>query len=242
MLGCAPAQRLLDFSTDSRPVDNAIIQINKREGLIGSPRAFSDYVVKVNKDRFFQTCSCVSFNSKDLPKRNSDFLTIVGGSDNVKNDVKKWGIHGDIVTVNFSGLFLNRDYDHLASFHCDLFKHLINLRKLAITKKKFYTHSRITENRDFVNYIWSFVPKPKSSGLLALWIGIALGYKKILLHGIPLDNSGRFTDIENDETRNLYYEECSKNIDFSKFINVRSSSGNSLKIFGEPTWNWIQKT
>lgn len=51
MLGCAPAQRLLDFSTDSRPVDNAIIQINKREGFIGSPRAFSDYVVKVNKDR-----------------------------------------------------------------------------------------------------------------------------------------------------------------------------------------------
>lgn len=51
MLGCAPAQRLLDFSTDSRPVDSAIIQINKREGLVGSPRAFSDYVVKVNKDR-----------------------------------------------------------------------------------------------------------------------------------------------------------------------------------------------
>ena len=51
MLGCAPAQRLLDFSTDSRPIDNAIIQINKREGLVGSPRAFSDYVVKVNKDR-----------------------------------------------------------------------------------------------------------------------------------------------------------------------------------------------
>ena len=51
MLGCVPAQRLLDFSTDSRPIDNAIIQINKREGLVGSPRAFSDYVVKVNKDR-----------------------------------------------------------------------------------------------------------------------------------------------------------------------------------------------
>lgn len=51
MLGCAPAQRLLDFSTDSRPVENAIIQINKREGLVGSPRTFSDYVVKINKDR-----------------------------------------------------------------------------------------------------------------------------------------------------------------------------------------------
>lgn len=51
MLGCAPAQRQLDFSTDSRQIDNAIIQINKREGLVGSPRAFSDYVVKVNKDR-----------------------------------------------------------------------------------------------------------------------------------------------------------------------------------------------
>ncbi len=50
-LGCAPAHRLLDFSTDLRPQDNAIIEITKREGLATSPRAFSDYKVTVHQDR-----------------------------------------------------------------------------------------------------------------------------------------------------------------------------------------------
>ena len=50
-LGCAPAHRLLDFSTDLRPLDNAIIEIAKREGLATSPRAFSDYKVTVHQDR-----------------------------------------------------------------------------------------------------------------------------------------------------------------------------------------------
>ncbi len=50
-LGCAPAHRLLDFSTDLRPQENAIIEITKREGLATSPRAFSDYKVTIHQDR-----------------------------------------------------------------------------------------------------------------------------------------------------------------------------------------------
>lgn len=51
MLGCAPAHRLLDFSTPSRKLDNTIIEITHRDGLAGSPRGFADYVVKTNPDR-----------------------------------------------------------------------------------------------------------------------------------------------------------------------------------------------
>jgi CRISPR-associated protein Csd2 len=51
MLGCAPAHRLLDFSTPSRKLDNTIIEITHRDGLSGSPRGFADYVVKANPDR-----------------------------------------------------------------------------------------------------------------------------------------------------------------------------------------------
>jgi CRISPR-associated protein Csd2 len=51
MLGCAPAQRLLDFSTPSRALDNAIIEIGHRDGLTGSARNFSDYTVAVHRDR-----------------------------------------------------------------------------------------------------------------------------------------------------------------------------------------------
>ncbi|MDE1951159.1 MAG: type I-C CRISPR-associated protein Cas7/Csd2 [Betaproteobacteria bacterium] len=51
MLGCAPAQRLLDFSTPARKIDNAIVEITHREDLSGSPRTFADYVVTVHRDR-----------------------------------------------------------------------------------------------------------------------------------------------------------------------------------------------
>ncbi len=49
MLGCAPAQRQLDFSSPGRKLDNAVIQISHRDGLTGSPRGFSDYVVRTNE-------------------------------------------------------------------------------------------------------------------------------------------------------------------------------------------------
>lgn len=51
MLGCAPAHRLLDFSTPARPLDNVIIDIGHRKGLAGSPRSFADYRVAVHRDR-----------------------------------------------------------------------------------------------------------------------------------------------------------------------------------------------
>lgn len=51
MLGCAPAHRLLDFSTPSLKLDNAIVEISHRDGLKGSPRSFTDYRVNVNQDR-----------------------------------------------------------------------------------------------------------------------------------------------------------------------------------------------
>ena len=51
MLGCAPAHRLLDFSTPVRPLDNVIIDISHREGLSGSTRSFADYRVAVHQER-----------------------------------------------------------------------------------------------------------------------------------------------------------------------------------------------
>jgi len=51
MLGCAPAHRLLDFSTPARKADGAIVEIAHRHDLAGSPRAFSDYAVSAYEDR-----------------------------------------------------------------------------------------------------------------------------------------------------------------------------------------------
>ena len=50
MLGCAPAHRLLDLSTDSCDLPNAVVEIKKRNGLASSPRSFADYTVTVHED------------------------------------------------------------------------------------------------------------------------------------------------------------------------------------------------
>ena len=49
MLGCAPAQRMLDFSTHHRELADSIIDIRKT--ISGSPRSFADYAVTVHRDR-----------------------------------------------------------------------------------------------------------------------------------------------------------------------------------------------
>ena len=60
-LGCAPAHRLLDFSTPKRPIDNTIIDIGHRSGLTGSPRSFADYIVTVNRNRLPTGVELVEF-------------------------------------------------------------------------------------------------------------------------------------------------------------------------------------
>lgn len=51
MLGCAPAQRLLDISTPGRELEKTIIEIGHRDGLTGSARSFADYTVTAHRDR-----------------------------------------------------------------------------------------------------------------------------------------------------------------------------------------------
>jgi hypothetical protein len=49
MLGCAPAQRMLDFSTHHCELADSIVDIRKK--IAGSPRSFADYAVTVHRDR-----------------------------------------------------------------------------------------------------------------------------------------------------------------------------------------------
>lgn len=60
-LGCAPAHRLLDFSTHRREVPESIIDIRRKEGFPGSPRSFSDYVVTLQVERLPRGVELVNY-------------------------------------------------------------------------------------------------------------------------------------------------------------------------------------
>ena len=75
-------------------------------------------------------------------------------------------------------------------------------------------------------------------------IGLALGYNKIILAGVPLDGSGHFFDPPDKETKQF----SGQNIDLEwkwandKYIKgrVKSLSGRTKEWFGEPTEDWLK--
>lgn len=153
------------------------------------------------------------------------------------------GVKPNIMAINvaFLGLewlFRNDkiDINHFVSLH----KEYLTLRDIYV-KGRCKTHC--TSSGPFVDYVWQY-HGGGSSGLFALKVGLLLGYSKIVICGIPVDDTPRFYDppwvgirsgiwdravlLEWDSMRHL----ASK---------IKSMSGNSKKVFGEPTEEWIRK-
>lgn len=81
-----------------------------------------------------------------------------------------------------------------------------------------------------------------SSGLFAPMVGLALGYDKIILAGIPIDGSGHFFDPPNTETkqflgRNIQEEWENANVNYFKG-RVKSMSGRTMEWLGYPPDDW----
>lgn len=208
-----------------------------------------DLSENLNK-KHFEICSCTGIRSDKLPVIK-DFLTIVGSAECVRNDIGKYGYHGDIMVVNQVALYFphKKPYQHLVTEHHEFIKPLSELRRMTVYFNginDFKTHTfgkQVKHNMSGVDYLWDFLPKHQSSGLLALFIGIALGYNKILLHGIPLDRTKRFHDLDPCISSKFYSEANERMLRNDFLLNykdiVRSSSGNTMKFFGEPTEKWI---
>lgn len=87
-----------------------------------------------------------------------------------------------------------------------------------------------------------------TSGFFAMQIGLKLGYEKIILCGIPLDNSPHFYDFPgvdwggcNDgEIRHTWdiWIDRVKRQNPCPSLKIRSMSGKTKDMFGEPTDDW----
>lgn len=209
--------------------------------------------IKVEGENKFDLCLCISKNlSINKPKRDSDFLTILGTSESLKDDIQSYGIYGDIAVVNDCG-FYYPNFKHLISIHGALLPLIKQYRLLyrQYENNDFYTHTAIYSDAGFpieqqnkADYIWKFRPLYRSSGLFAIWVGIALGYKTILVHGINLDPRNHFYDIEQSKVFKQFdklFNQVNNDllINLIKSSNVRVSSGRFSEIIGKPTKKWI---
>jgi len=158
-----------------------------------------------------------------------------------------------IIAINNMIMHYHRRVHHAVSLHPEEPPLWVALRKTNHGDTSHtHTHShRIPKNADNtpvknhgLDYIWDIeLSKGGSSGLLATMIGLALGYNKIILAGVPLDGSGHFFDPAWEITRQF----SGQNIDLEwKWANdryikgrVKSLSGRTRDWFGEPTEEWV---
>lgn len=93
--------------------------------------------------------------------------------------------------------------------------------------------------------IWD-IPAGKggTSSLLAVMVGLALGYTRIVLAGVPLDGNGHFYDppdmkipVFSSDFLKGEWLQASKNYFDGR---VRSLSGRTREWFGEPDDNWMR--
>lgn len=124
-------------------------------------------------------------------------LFIVGSGRCVWDDLEKIGRcpRGDVMTLNDITMHFPYEVKHAYSNHYDQLEKWIGARRLTynidILKHSYMNYPGVVK--------WPF-PGNGTSALNAVFVGLALGYDKITLCGIPLDNSGHYFDPPWKET------------------------------------------
>ncbi len=205
------------------------------------------------QDSVFELCENNIISDVKLRKKH-DFLTIVATAETVKDDVKKWGLHGDLMAVNDAAFYLP-NYQHAVSIHGNILP-LIRLYKKEFREyedNQFITHTShyadvglLFDGQINADVIWKIRPIYRSSGMLAIYIGIAMGYKSILVHGVTLDERNHYYDLVDSKVKKNFnrLNNLALNggaIDVIKKWDVRVSSGRFSEQIGKPSEEWISQ-
>lgn len=94
-----------------------------------------------------------------------------------------------VLAVNHSILFFEGTIEHAVSHHADSLPHLVALRRLA-RRGAAIAHS--TKAAPGIDRVWPKVYRIGDSGLLAARIAVALGFARVVLAGVPMDERGHF--------------------------------------------------
>jgi hypothetical protein len=141
--------------------------------------------------------------------------------------------------------FVECKINHAVSLHPKLLTAVRIMRIEKCMYEKITTHSNC-EGSD-VDVVWNMDQTGETSGLFAVKIALAMGFKKIIICGIPQDNSGHYYDHHKPKQTGLIRFNTRSNIrgwnDLYSITlapeRVRALSGLTKSIFGEPTKEWI---
>lgn len=184
---------------------------------------------------------------------DNDTVLITGDGHTLPGDVKRFdalNIPHDLFCVNRSMLFFQREVRHWAAvdvqecvwfsenyqgyFGTRICRHTIGQMPIA------FDAYWIAENNleGYAKMLWT-----GNSSMLAILASFEMGYKKIILAGIPLDNGPHWyepADTPGPEWIGRVYQQwMDVKILRPEAERVRSLSGYSAFIFGEPTKEWL---
>ncbi len=150
----------------------------------------------------------------------------------------------ETMAIKYACLGIPWAIEHIASLHGDLLPHFKALTQhLAGRPNPVTTHSALPS--DPADAVWDLEQQRGTSSLFALQVAIAMGYRRILLAGVPLDSSGKFhsppgalRDLERygdlpREDVQIWRAAAGRWSD-----RVRSLSGRTAEWFGRPTAEW----
>lgn len=189
-------------------------------------------------------------------------LLIMGSASCVWEDIEKFeqlNIKHDRMAVNYTGMFC-WDMEHWVSEHPEIFRWLPMLKlKMCNNLVRVYkesdegtykctypgmahTNRPDTEENIVKTTVWHGLDIGGTSSMFGVRVGIALGYDKIILAGVPLDGAGYFflpptKNISNhgDRATQITWERQ------KEFLSerVRAMSGFTKNLLGEPTKEWL---
>lgn len=186
------------------------------------------------------------------PKPDLDILLIVGDGRDVLNDIEAFlafDVPADLMCINFSPMIMPKNWPikHYIAGDC----HTEEMQKIAGTLPEgVIRHCWNPERNKNFDIRWarnSSKPWNGTTANLGVKIGIALGYLKIVLAGCPMDKTGNWysnslpeQDIKRykDHTAHLWKWTEIASRPIGRF--VRSMSGNTAELLGEPTKEWLE--
>lgn len=122
-------------------------------------------------------------------------LLIMGGGRSVWDDLARYDQHhaGDRMAVNDIGSHYHGEILHWVSLHEEYFAGWVyyRMRHLYGGGSHVHTHGN-RQVGDYPETVWDIENIGGLSGLFACFVGFALGYSRIVLAGIPNDNSGNY--------------------------------------------------
>jgi hypothetical protein len=199
----------------------------------------------------------VSINVKNPEKlRKRDTVLVCGDGNTLPDDVKSFedlGVEHDVYCINRSMLYFERPIDHWAAIDAEesmwfskyltkkvvpdgmLYRHTIGV--CPIGYDVFWKVDQEFEN-ETQKHVWS-----GNSGYFGILSALAMGYKKVVVAGMPLDTEPHWYESKNKPGPNWVGQTYRTWMDFEKQHpksgKVRSMSGYSEFILGKAGKEWL---